>query len=401
MSVDVVVDLQQAARDSLALGEAEQAVDFLEQLVDVGPMRLSVVHDLVRALQAAGRADESIVMMQRLVLAAVHRADLHLQLIRMLESADRRDDAVVAAQIGCQRHPDDATMWSSLEVLARTTEKWQIARDAGRRLVHLHPGDADSWRRLALAARHTGDDELVGEALTGWLAAGPDNPTARHLHAAHHGLRMDRADPGYITALFDSYADGFDEHLSELGYRAPELLVARVGALLAGPVGVAADLGCGTGQVGVLLRPSAHRLVGVDLSPGMLAKASQRGVYDELTDDELTAFLRARSNAFDLVVSADTLIYIGDLRPVFRAAAGALRNGGRFVFTLETGQNEEAEQGYALARSGRYVHDPRWVVAQLAAAGFSDIHHDPCVLRFEDGQEVHGVLVDAFIHRAN
>ena len=164
---------------------------------------------------------------------------------------------------------------------------------------------------------------------------------------------------------------------------------------------MAADLGCGTGQVGVLLRPSAHRLVGVDLSPGMLAKASQRGVYDELTDDELTAFLRARSNAFDLVVSADTLIYIGDLRPVFRAAAGALRNGGRFVFTLETGQNEEAEQGYALARSGRYVHDPRWVVAQLAAAGFSDIHHDPCVLRFEEGQEVHGVLVDAFIHRAN
>ena len=36
-----------------------------------------------------------------------------------------------------------------------------------------------------------------------------------------------------------------------------------------------------------------------------------------------------------MIVSADTLVYFGDLDAVFAAAAGALRPGGLFIFTLE------------------------------------------------------------------
>ena len=93
------------------------------------------------------------------------------------------------------------------------------------------------------------------------------------------------------------------------------------------------DAGVGTGWCGPQLRPYARRLVGVDLSPDMLRKASERQaggrkIYDELAEAELTAFMRARPAAFDLIVSADTLVYFGALDEVLQAAAGSLRAGG-------------------------------------------------------------------------
>ncbi|NIP27148.1 MAG: methyltransferase domain-containing protein, partial [Phycisphaerae bacterium] len=69
-------------------------------------------------------------------------------------------------------------------------------------------------------------------------------------------------------------------------------------------------------------------LVGVDLSRAMLEIAKRSRLYDELKQMDLIAFLRANSNAFDILVSADTFVYLGDLRPVFAAAVSAIRKDG-------------------------------------------------------------------------
>ena len=69
------------------------------------------------------------------------------------------------------------------------------------------------------------------------------------------------------------------------------------------------DAGCGTGLCGPLVAPYARRLTGVDLSAGMLAQAKEKNVYDELFKVELTEYLRDHTEAFDLIVSADTLVY--------------------------------------------------------------------------------------------
>ena len=45
--------------------------------------------------------------------------------------------------------------------------------------------------------------------------------------------------------------------------------------------------------------------------------------------------IRHEHDAFDLIVTADTLVYFGALDDVAAAAAGALRTGGRFIFTVE------------------------------------------------------------------
>jgi predicted TPR repeat methyltransferase len=100
--------------------------------------------------------------------------------------------------------------------------------------------------------------------------------------------------------------------------------------------------------------------------------ARQRGGYDELVVAELTAFLRQRERSFDVVVSADTLVYFGDLAEVLAAAATALRPQGGLVFTLERAEPGQADKGYQLRPSGRYCHTREYVEVMLRQAGFID-----------------------------
>ena len=58
------------------------------------------------------------------------------------------------------------------------------------------------------------------------------------------------------------------------------------------------------------------RLDGVDLSPGMLKRAEAAGTYDQLNESDLTEYIRGKKGAYDLIVAADVLCYIGDLQDV-------------------------------------------------------------------------------------
>ena len=57
----------------------------------------------------------------------------------------------------------------------------------------------------------------------------------------------------------------------------------------------------------------------------MLAQARERNVYDQLVKRELTAYLDDFPDTFDVIVSADTLVYFGPLDTVVAAAESALR----------------------------------------------------------------------------
>ena len=153
------------------------------------------------------------------------------------------------------------------------------------------------------------------------------------------------------------------------------------------------DAGCGTGLCAPFIAPFARRLTGVDLSAGMLAIAREKRLYDELVQAELTEFLESRVEDFDLIVSADTLVYFGDLSPVLTAAAASLRSNGRLVFTLEH-LADPAGLDYRLEWHGRYSHARGYVDALLTCAGLTPTIEE-AELRMEAGKAVAGLAIDA------
>jgi predicted TPR repeat methyltransferase len=199
-----------------------------------------------------------------------------------------------------------------------------------------------------------------------------------------------------VELSFNGFAESFERKLEQLSYRAPSLVAAAIrdsGLEAAGALDVL-DAGCGTGLCGPLVKPYARALVGVDLSTGMLTMAQQKQVYDRLVKNELTQFLQARHEEFDLILSADTLVYFGALDEVAAAAHGALRPGGQFVFTLEELVSPAEGVQFHIETHGRYSHTQSYVERVLQRAGFTpDIAHAD--LRTESALPVAGLVVRA------
>jgi predicted TPR repeat methyltransferase len=220
--------------------------------------------------------------------------------------------------------------------------------------------------------------------------AGAESDPVHNYHLATlAGEKADRAPVGYVAAYFDRFAETFDTQMVEvLQYRGPAKLLRLLDETGAA-FGRVLDLGCGTGLAGPLLRPRAQNLVGVDLSPKMIAKARARGVYDDLAEAEMVEFLGRPQAPFDIVFAADSLIYLGDLGPLLEAAARALRPGGLLAATVEPTSRAPYEQ----TSSGRFAHAPKALIASGAARGFSLRAIRRGFLRLEAHRRVYGALV--------
>src|SRR4030067_841370 len=80
----------------------------------------------------------------------------------------------------------------------------------------------------------------------------------------------------------------------------------------------------------------ARQLTGIDWSPGMLARARERGLYDRLIEGDIVQVLAGQGASFDLVAAADVFVYIGDLEAVGASVGQGLRPGGWLTFSVET-----------------------------------------------------------------
>ena len=120
----------------------------------------------------------------------------------------------------------------------------------------------------------------------------------------------------------------------------------------------------------------------------------EKNLYDALVKAELTEFLGNNPEAFDLLVSADTLVYFGDLEVVVDRAARSLRPSGLLVFTLERTVDQPAGMTFRLELHGRYSHGRDYVERVLAAAGLqTDIAE--AELRMESWAPVPGLVIRA------
>jgi predicted TPR repeat methyltransferase len=221
-----------------------------------------------------------------------------------------------------------------------------------------------------------GNNALAIHILSAMTGGGGDDSENDYDYENSGYARQERASNEFVSALFDDFADTFDEKLGALAYRVPRLVgEAAYDLLRTSPSREGAsfdsvlDAGCGTGLAGRFLRPLVGgTLVGVDLSGQMLRRAARctfagggcglsrvveedssssssssssavseddaegvderasRPLYDKLVQSDLEAVTLTDlvsdlsgggpMDGFDLIVAADVFVYIGNLEKI-------------------------------------------------------------------------------------
>jgi predicted TPR repeat methyltransferase len=182
-------------------------------------------------------------------------------------------------------------------------------------------------------------------------------------------LQAKRSPAPYVRHLFDQFAERYDRQmLDDLSYCAHRILRGLADMLVATEPDMldVLDLGCGTGLAGDAFKDVARRLDGLDLSPGMIERARARGIYDALSVGDVENLDVCKPAVYNLIVSADTLVYLGDLGAVFRGVHRRLRPDGFFLFTVE----KRTEAGYRLGPKRRYAHSESYLREEAERAGF-------------------------------
>ncbi len=342
--------------------------------------------DRAEALIADGRPQEAAALLRALI--GQNRGGLlaRLMLARACLQAHDIASALEAARDTASLYPgvSQSALCLGEALLAAGILPAAIAEF--QRALRIDPGLEDARLKLAEAWLAAGEADKAVQI----LEAVEDGPERTMLIERARSMReKKRSDAGYVRHLFDQFSADYDERMrGHLAYAAPEILRG-----LAEMIGLhfakhdILDLGCGTGLAGMTFKSIANRLDGMDLSPAMIAKAKARGIYDDLAVGDIESLDRT-DRRYDLVIAADTLVYLGDLVPVFKAADHVLKPGGTFLFTVE-----KAENGFELGPKRRWRHSESYLRDLARISGYDVAGLLAASPRTEAGQPVEGFAV--------
>jgi predicted TPR repeat methyltransferase len=276
------------------------------------------------------------------------------------------------------------------------------AADILTQTVAAAPGFGAAWFALGALRSRLSDRDGAVAAFTEASRADPDDYHGARLQLARLGAgeAAPAMSESYLRRLFDQYAARYDNALTEqLRYRGPAILCDTVKSVLHGlrrPMRFEAllDLGCGTGLVGAAFRPFAAHLVGVDLSPAMVARAQAKDLYDRLVVGTLADVLAdeiARGAKYDLVLAADVFVYANDLGKIIAAIARVLAPAGIFAFTVET----HSGTGVELLPTLRFAHGEKYLRETVAVGGLKLLALEKTTIRTEKAAPVSGLVLVA------
>jgi predicted TPR repeat methyltransferase len=314
----------------------------------------------------------------------------------VLYQLKRFDDAIASYDRALAIKPDYALVLNNRGLVLGELKRFEDALESIDKALAIKPDYALALNNRGLVLRELKRFEDALESIDKALAIEPDLATAAmNREMALLGLRrLTRHPPLATRALFDEFSSHYDKTMLEgLGYRGHihvRTLADRVLPRLTPPWRIL-DLGTGTGLVGGTFKDLAvgGRLDGIDLAPRMIEVARARGIYDDLILGDLETVLAEPGPSYDLILAADTMVYLGDLAPTFSGVCQRLVPSGFYIFACESKEGEGWEQTPA----NRFRHSQAYMRGEAVRAGleFADIME--CSLRHQAGEPVPGFAV--------
>lgn len=377
-----------------ALNRPEEAQACYARALALQPTMLEPQRNIGLTLLEQNRPEEAEAHLRQLIARHPKYPGGHQALAIVLVRQNKAHDVLAACDEGLRYAPLDlALLHAKGQALKRTGQADEAARHY-RQAIERQPNVPDLYRYLAVVLLQLGDSDGAVESLKNEIRLRPGDASAQHLLASLQSTTTDRAPAAYVSELFNTYADIFDQHLvGKLDYQTHVMMAQMVrDALGTDAHGLdILDLGCGTGLLGEEIKDIAGSLVGIDLASKMIDQARQRGIYSELILGDLVDYLaQAKPGQFDLIAATDVFIYLGNLAPIFREISRILEAGGRFAFSLEAAP--ENGDDFVLGRSGRYQHSRAYVERLGADAQFKIDRFTHAVIRKDQNQPVAGYL---------
>jgi predicted TPR repeat methyltransferase len=388
--------LLQRARAMHQAGRLNEAAELYQQILLADPRQFEPFYSLGVICLQSGQLEDA----QKLIGNALHInpkfaggwCTLGLVLLMM----KRPEDALLHFDRALSLQPDFPEALSSRGTALLELNRPSDALADFERVIALLPDHAITWNNRGNALAQMNRFEEAVESYDRALKLVPYLPQAveNRERALFQAKRMTRCPPGYMRNLFDGFAHHYDQTMLQgLGYRAHLHLRTLADRVL--PPGSARlrvlDLGCGTGLVGDAFKDLAQggRLDGIDIAPKMIEAARARGIYDDLILGDLESVLHTPGPSYDLMLAADTMIYLGDLNPTFTGAAERLATGAFYIFAAESKDGE----GWQQTPAHRFRHSESYLRATASEAGLDVVDMMPCVLRYESNVPVAGMTV--------
>ena len=336
-----------------------------------------------------GRAGEAAALLADLIAAGRGGLLARLTLARAYAATGNAKLALEVARETALLNPSVAVAALGLGKALLAAEILPTAIGEFQRALRLDPNLDEAREGLGCAWLEAGEAEKALEAFTEIDA--PSDGVKDRIAEAQAMRARSRSDAGYVRHLFDQFSADYDVRMrGQLSYRAPEILCEMASWVLPRQTGLSIlDLGCGTGLAGVAFKNMAKRLDGIDLSPAMIAKARSLGIYETLTIGDIETGLAAFDLHYDIILAADTVVYLGDLRLLLPQVSARLAIGGMFLFTVEKKDGD----GFELGPKRRWRHSESYLRDQAAHAGFDISGLVQCSPRMEAGVPVEGLAV--------
>jgi predicted TPR repeat methyltransferase len=409
------------------LGALEEAVDSYKKALSINP-NAKVTHcELAGVLAKLHRLEASLMEYDAAIAIDNDFAEAYEDRGSILRALGRFQESLESYRIALSINPGSARSLFHLG-------KFSLAIESARRAISLAGRGTRLDGRLRSLYQVLSDSMIAikrsDEAVSFFETATKDHPHDAHLHlllgrayleesdmtralgtfseahrlapndklAACYLAQLGESDSSnnevqaYVKDLFDDYARRFDEDLLEnLGYKVPWLI--HEAFFRHTTIGDSSwnilDLGCGTGLCGPPFAEIKQRLVGIDLSSEMVKEAGRLGVYDELIVGDIVKAMTGMQPSFELVIAADTVVYIRDLAPVFAAVNGVLRPGGLWIFSIESSEGSDV----SVRASIRVAHSEQYILGLAATESLEELEIADAVLRYDGGRPIHGKIV--------
>ena len=373
--------------------ELENALPYLEKAVQLSPKNPHYLNTLGLLQRNLRMWDAALVTFQ---IALTHKPDFgQAQANMALVYLDKKEikNALNCFEKAVPLLPDNPDVLTNYAHTLRDSGQLADSAKIYHQVLEFEPENERYLLNVGAIEMARKQEDKARIAYEKVLLKNPHEPTASHILAGLKGEHTNQAPDQYVADLFDVYAEEFDYHLASLGYEVPQMLGARIPAIMAPRAKVGAwhvlDLGCGTGACGLQFAACKNDMIGVDLSKKMLKKSAEHNIYDDLFEGSISAYFASTDKCFDLILAADVFVYIGNLETIFKDIVAHANKGALFGFSTELAPNTT---DFELRTSGRYGHSDAYISKLARAYGFSTLLAKDIIVRKDAQGDLAGKL---------